>query len=187
MDKFFERCNCSLARAAEELEHEVDGKPAGRPGEADGGAVTAPRPRGRMTDEPCLHGIPHGVRDRRDEVCLAGQLERSRPVPKQVIAPSMTEIRDSGVVPVQLLEARGESRLLRPEHHVVMIRHQTPREDLPRELARCIVELTTERLAVVGVDHDALAVAATAGDVVRKLRIDRPEVSAHRTIVASKP
>jgi hypothetical protein len=32
-----------------------------------------------------------------------------------------------------------------------------------------------------------LAVAATAGDVVRKLRVDRPEVSAHRTIVASKP
>src|SRR5436190_3685877 len=186
MDKPFQRAPRSLHIPAEELKDVVEAQPGRRRLEADQGPIAAPPPRRRVIDDSGFNRIPEDVRDRRDQVGGAGELFCARPISEQMIGPTVPPIRPARMIAVELLESLGEPLLVGAKNDVMVVRHETPRVDLPLELLRDAEELAAKRFAVVVVPHDEAAVAAAAAHVIDPFGIDGSMVAPHAQIVADE-
>ncbi|MEP6813853.1 MAG: hypothetical protein ABI990_12750 [Actinomycetota bacterium] len=74
----------------------------------------------------------------------ARDFQRSWTIPEEMIGSAVPAVRSPRVIPVKLLETGRKSLLGGAQRDVMVIRHQTPREDLPFELRRDHVELSAE-------------------------------------------
>src|SRR5258705_5625767 len=79
---------------------------------------------------------------------------------------AVAPIRASSMVPVELLKAAGSCAFRRPQGDVVVVRHQTPCEDLPLVPRRRGRKLFAQAGAIRPIECDEAAVVAAGRHVV---------------------
>ena len=104
---------------------------------------------------------------------------------EEVIRSAVPGVGSARVIAVQLLESERECFLLGTQDHVMVVRHEAPRVDLPLEESGDSTELRDELIAVPLVEDDRPPIGATTDHVVRVLRIDGTEGAAHAGTVSA--
>jgi hypothetical protein len=114
---------------------------------------------------------------------LRGELAAVEAVLKEMANTAVATIRAPSVVSVELLKTAGSCAFRRPQDDVVVVRHQTPREDLPLVLRRGGRQLSSQAGAIRAIECDQATVVAARRHVVDGVRIEDTELTSHATTV----
>ena len=125
--------------------------------------------------------IPDDVEDRADEMRLGSEFAAVEAVLEEMADAVVASIRSPSMISVDLLKTAGNAAFRRPQDDVVVVRHQTPREDLPLVLRRCCAQFLAPASAVRAVERDQPTVVTARRHVVDGVRIEDAELASHET------
>ena len=102
---------------------------------------------------------------------------------EEVADAAMPAICAAGVIPVDLLEPAGDRAFRSPQDDVVVVRHQTPGEDLEAVFRRSRRQLLLQAGIVRAIERDQATVVASRRHVVDLVRIEDAQLAAHAKTV----
>jgi len=165
--------------SAEQLTDTLDVEPGRGGAQAKGLAVAAVRPVLCASAQVAGDRIPVDVGESPDQSSYIRDFAFPRTVLEEMCDPVVATIRSATVVSVDLMEALGESTARGLKHEVVVIRHHAPGEKRPTMPGRRAPDLADQRLVVVLIPDDRIAVAAPRAGVVEEQRIDTARRTSH--------
>ena len=183
MDKSRELRSAAFRGRTEQSQHLVDDEPTRRRFQADRCSIAAVRPLAGVLAQSRRDRIPDDVEDRADEMRVRSELSAVEAVLKEMANAAVATIRPPSMISVELLKTAGSCAFRRPQDDVIVVRHQTPRKDLPLVFCRGRRQLSAQVGAIRPIECDQAAVVAARRHVVDGVRIEDAELTSHATTV----